>query len=141
MKKLILLCSIMLMYCIAVKAQTLTANVKATNDVTTDVKAPVKAATATNPTVSVALQNNTGCCTYQIQFAALDSGGTNASYNFSSGQNVPIVEGHYNVGMRGPGGTLHFAYSTCATSGSATGPYVLFTNVYICANGTFSVNP
>ena len=141
MKKLILLCGITLMYCVAVKAQTPAANAKPTNDVTTDVKAPVNAATATFSTVSVALQNNTGCCTYQIQFIPLDPGGTAASYNFSSPQNVNIVAGHYNVGMRGPGGTLHFSYSTCATSGSATGPYVLFSNVYICSNGTFSVNP
>lgn len=141
MKKLILLCSITLMYCLAVKAQSPAANAKAANEVTTDVKAPVNATTATFSTVSVALQNNTGCCTYQIQFVPLDPGGTAASYNFSSTQNVNIVAGHYNVGMRGPGGTLHFSYSTCATSGSATGPYVLFSNVYICSNGTFSVNP
>lgn len=140
MKKLILLCSMMLMYCIAVKAQTLTADARAKN-VTTDVKTPVNASTPAISTVSVALQNNTGCCTYQIQFIPLDPGGTAASYNFSSPQNVNIVTGHYNVGMRGPGGTLHFSYSTCATSGSATGANALFSNVYICANGTFSVNP
>ncbi|MES2107650.1 MAG: hypothetical protein V4577_02805 [Bacteroidota bacterium] len=141
MKKLILLCIITLMYCVTVKAQTSTANAKAANDVTTDVKAPVKAATAALPTVSVTLQNNTSCCTYQIQFIPLDPGGTSASYNFSSSQNVNIVAGHYNVGMRGPGGTLHFSYSTCATSGSITGSTALFSNVYICSNGTFSVNP
>lgn len=145
MKKIILLCSIMFMYCIVVKAQTLTANAKAQNEVTADgpanVKAPANTGTAALSTVSVALQNNTGCCTYQIQFIPLDPGGTSASYNFSSNQNVNIVAGHYNVGMRGPGGTLHFSYSTCATFGNATGPYVLFSNVYICSNGTFSVNP
>lgn len=146
MKKLALLCSIVFMYCATVKTQTSAANVKATNDGTTEVKAPdgkvlANAAKAASPTINVALQNNTGCCTYQIQFIPLDPGGTSASYNFSSNQNVPIVEGHYNIGMRGPGGTLHFNYQTCATFGSATGATAFFSNVYICANGTFSVNP
>ena len=143
MKKAILLCSVMFMFCFAVKAQIVSADVQtkeafAPNTVTKAMPADVN---AVKPVMySLTVQNNTGSGTFQFQLVPQFSGGTNASFNFTSSQTISVVGGVYNIYLRGPGQNYTFAYQICATSANSTGPYATFNNVNVCSNGVISVN-
>ncbi|GGH04167.1 hypothetical protein GCM10007352_07210 [Mucilaginibacter phyllosphaerae] len=131
------------MYCVVVKAQTVVPNGLTKNDATASIeaKATTAGADAVKPVMyNITVQNNTGCCTYQIQIVPQFSGGTNASFNFTSSQTVSLVAGLYTIYMRGPGQNYRFAYQICATSGSITGPNATFSSVNICSDGIISVN-
>ena len=144
MKKAILLFSMMFMYCFAVKAQTVAANVQPKDAVTvnTDTKAAAAEANVVKPIMyNLTVQNNTGSGTFQFQLIPQFSGGTNTSFNFSTSQTISVVGGVYNIYLRGPGSTYKFGYQICATFGNITGPNAVFSNVNICSdNGVISVN-
>lgn len=143
MKKAILLSVVLFMVCFAVKAQTISANVQ-TKEVFAPgavIKATPADVNAVKPVMySLTVQNNTGGGTFQFQLVPQFSGGTSASFNFTTSQTISVVSGVYNIYMRGPGSNYTFAYQVCATYGSVTGPNATFNNVNVCSNGVVSVN-
>lgn len=143
MKKLILLCSIIFMYCVSIKAQTISTDAKVNSDANsgTNMQAKADNVNAVKPVnFNVTVQNNTGTsATFQIQIMPTFSGGTYASFNFSSSQTVSLVAGTYNIYMRGPGQSYKFAYQICATFGNVTGTNATFSNVNVCSDGIISV--
>ena len=148
MKKFQLLCSLMLIICLSAHSQSFNDNLSTTSqadNVTAEVNVTKERSVATSPRmvqISISLQNTSSCNgVFQIVFSPRTSGGTYQTVNFtSSGQNVNIEEGLYDVSMRGPNGyTYKFSYYTCASSGTAPGPVATFSNVNICANGSFMV--
>ncbi|QXV67193.1 hypothetical protein INP83_08940 [Mucilaginibacter sp. 21P] len=141
MKKAILLCSVMFMFCFAVKAQTNFANAQAKESVASSINAKPDVNAVKPIMYNLTVQNNTGGGTFQFQLVPQFSGGTNASFNFTTSQTISVVGGVYSVYLRGPGSTYRFAYQICATFGSITGQYATFNNVNICSdNGVISVN-
>lgn len=140
MKKAILLCSVMFMFCFAVKAQTNLANAQAKESVASSINAKPDVNAVKPVMYNLTVQNNTGGGTFQFQLVPQFSGGTNASFNFTSSQTINVVAGVYNVYLRGPGQNYTFAYQICATSANSTGPYATFNNVNVCSNGVISVN-
>lgn len=143
MKKLVLLCSMLVMFCVVVKAQNISVNFQAKDAVTPkNITNPAKAdASVVKPVMyNLTVQNNTGGGTFQFQLVPQFSGGTSASFNFTTSQTISVVGGIYNIYMRGPGSNYRFAYQVCATFGNITGPNATFSNVNICSNGVVSVN-
>ncbi|WP_143822983.1 hypothetical protein [Mucilaginibacter sp. MD40] len=142
MKKLVFLCSMLVMFCVVVKAQNISASSQVKDAVTPNITNPAKAnADVVMPiTYNLTVQNNTGGGTFQFQLVPQFSGGTSASFNFTTSQTISVVAGVYNIYMRGPGSNYTFAYQVCATFGNVTGPNATFNNVNICSNGVVSVN-